>query len=82
LAINRIRTISAVLFFVFLSLVTGPDLAVLDLVDADGKPKPAAIARFLLTRPHHIPQLVRLARGTNEATRRAAQAALEAIRAL
>ena len=58
------------------------DSAVLELVDSDGKPRRFAAMRFLLTRPRRIPKLVRLARGTHEATRCAARAAVDAIRAL
>lgn len=58
------------------------DPAILGLVDAEGRPRPAAVARFLLTRPHRIPQLVRLARGTHEAVRCAARAAVDAMRTL
>lgn len=58
------------------------DPAVLGLVDAEGRPLPGAVVRFVLTRPHRIPQLVRLARGTSQATHAAADAALAAARSL
>lgn len=57
----------------------GSDDAVFGLIDAEGRPRPAAVARFLLTRPHRIPQLVRLARGSHAATRAAAAAVVAAI---
>lgn len=57
------------------------DTAILGLVDSDGTPNLAAVARFVLTRPHRIPQLVRLARGSNAATGTAADAAIAALRA-
>jgi len=55
------------------------DAAVLGLIDAEGRPIPAAVARFLVRRPQRIPQLVRLARGSRAATRAAAGAAIAAI---
>jgi adenosylhomocysteine nucleosidase len=55
------------------------DAAVLGLVGSDGTPNLAAVARFVLTRPHRIPQLLRLARGANVATRAAAGAAFAAL---
>ena len=54
----------------------------LGLADSDGNPKLAAVAHFLLTRPHRIPQLVRLARGAKVATRAAAGAAFAALASL
>lgn len=58
------------------------DTAVLGLIQPDGSPDPAAVARFLLRRPHRIPQLLRLARGASVATRRAAGAAAAALASL
>lgn len=58
------------------------DAAVLGLVDAEGRPDPAALARFVLTRPHRIAQLVRLARGAHLATRKAADALATALTSL
>lgn len=55
------------------------DAAVLGLADSEGNPNLAAVARFVLTRPQRIPQLVRLARGANAATRTAALAAFDAL---
>jgi adenosylhomocysteine nucleosidase len=55
------------------------DAAVLDLVDAEGNPKLAVAARFVLTHPGRIPHLVRLARGARLATRAAAGAARAAL---
>jgi adenosylhomocysteine nucleosidase len=56
------------------------DAAIAALLGSDGRPDLAAVARFLLTRPHRIPQLVRLARGTNRAAATAAAALLAALR--
>ena len=56
--------------------------AVLALADSDGNPNLAAVARFVLKRPHRIPQLVRLGRGARAATRAAARAAIAAIESL
>jgi adenosylhomocysteine nucleosidase len=58
------------------------DAAVLGLAEPDGSPNLAALARFVLTRPHRIPQLVRLGRGARAATRVAASAALAALRSV
>jgi nucleoside phosphorylase len=59
----------------------GPvDAEILRLAGADGRPAPLALARFLLTRPWRVPQLVRLGRDTRRATRAAADAALAALR--
>jgi hypothetical protein len=55
------------------------DAALLDLVDPDGTPNLAAVARFILFRPHRIPQLVRLGRGARAAARAAANAAATAL---
>jgi adenosylhomocysteine nucleosidase len=55
------------------------DVAVLDLVDAEGNPKLAAAVRFVLMHPRRIPHLVRLARGARLATRAAACAARDAL---
>ena len=57
----------------------GADAAVLALAGPDGSGDPVAVARFLLTRPWRIPQLVRLGRGMQRATRCAAAAALRAL---
>lgn len=58
------------------------DAAILALTDRDGDPKLAAVARFILTRPQRIPQLVRLARGAKAATRTAAGHAVAAVASL
>jgi len=58
------------------------DAAVFGLVGPGGEPKPAAIARFVLTRPWRVPHLVRLGRGLRLATRAAASAAVSALAAL
>ncbi len=57
------------------------DVAILGLADSNGNPNLAAVARFVLTRPRRIPQLVRLARGASVATRAAANAAFTALKA-
>jgi adenosylhomocysteine nucleosidase len=61
---------------------TGTDADVLALVDSEGRPNPAAVARFVLTRPHRIPQLVRLGRGAKAATGAAARAVVAALASL
>ena len=58
------------------------DAAVFALAGPDGSGDLPAVARFLLTRPWRIPQLVRLARGTRIATERAASAAARALSSL
>jgi adenosylhomocysteine nucleosidase len=58
------------------------DAAILALAGPDGHPRPAAVARFLLTRPGRIPQLLRLARGLRRSTNAAAAAAVRALEAL
>jgi adenosylhomocysteine nucleosidase len=58
------------------------DPAILALAGPDGRPKPGAVARFLLTRPGRIPQLLRLARGLRRSTNAAAAAAVRALEAL
>lgn len=57
----------------------GADAAVLALAGPDGSGDPAAVLRFLLTRPWRIPQLVGLARGMRRATLCASAAALRAL---
>jgi adenosylhomocysteine nucleosidase len=56
------------------------DEAIFGLLGADGRPNLPAVARFLVTRPHRIPQLVRLGIGTQRAARAAAEALLQALR--
>jgi nucleoside phosphorylase len=58
------------------------DPALLGLAGPDGRGDLAAVARFVLSRPWRIPQLVRLGRGMQRATRAAASAALDALAAL
>jgi nucleoside phosphorylase len=58
------------------------DAAVLALTHSDGSPNLVAVARFVLTQPHRIPQLVRLGRGVKAATRAAASAAFAALDSL
>lgn len=55
------------------------DDAIFGMAGPDGSGDPAAVARFLLTQPWRVPQLVRLARGMRVAARRAARAAAGAI---
>ena len=58
------------------------DTALLALAVLDGSPKLAGLARFVLTRPHRIPHLVRLGRGAAAAARAAAGAVLTALEPL
>jgi nucleoside phosphorylase len=58
------------------------DEAVFGLAGPDGSGDFAAVARFLLTRPWRIPQLVRLARGMDRAANAAAAAAVRALGSL
>jgi adenosylhomocysteine nucleosidase len=55
------------------------DEGVMAMIDVDGSARPAAVARYLLTRPHRIPHLVRLGRGSQAAARSAAAAAARAL---
>ena len=55
------------------------DAAIFGLAAPDGAPDVRAVARFLVTRPWRIPQLVRLGRGLARATQTAANAALRAL---
>ena len=58
----------------------GPlDPEILRLGGAEGRPDPLAVVRFLATRPWRVPELVRLGRGTQRATRAAAAAAVAAL---
>lgn len=60
----------------------GPlDAEILRLAGPEGRPAPLALARFLLTRPWRVPQLVRLGRDSRRATRVAADAVLAALAA-
>jgi nucleoside phosphorylase len=58
------------------------DTAVFAMTGPDGEAKPAAVARFLITQPWRIPQLVRLARGLGLATSAAASACARALATL
>jgi adenosylhomocysteine nucleosidase len=51
---------------------------IMQMVKPDGSPNPAGVAKVLLTRPHHIPHLARLARGSRKAADTAARAAAAA----
>jgi adenosylhomocysteine nucleosidase len=55
------------------------DAAVFALAGPDGAPDLPALARFLITRPWRVPQLVRLARSLRHAARAASDAALRGI---
>ena len=58
----------------------GPlDAEILRLAGPEGRPAALALARFLLSRPWRVPQLVRLGRDTRRATQAAANAALAAL---
>jgi adenosylhomocysteine nucleosidase len=58
------------------------DAAIFGLLGADGRPDLAAVARFLVTKPHRVPQLVRLGRGTARAAGAAAAALTRALGAV
>lgn len=58
----------------------GPE--VMGLVDEEGRPRVGAALRFLVTRPHRIPRMVRLGRDASAAAATAADAAATAVRAL
>ena len=47
----------------------------------DGTPDPKAVARYLVRHPHKLPGLLKMGRGAQLATRRAADAALAALAA-
>jgi adenosylhomocysteine nucleosidase len=51
---------------------------IMNLVQADGRANVMAVAKFLMTRPHRIPHLVRIGRGSQVAAETAARAAREA----
>lgn len=55
------------------------DAEVVGLAKADGSANPAAIARFLITRPHRVPKLATLGQGLNRAVAASTRAALAAI---
>jgi nucleoside phosphorylase len=55
-----------------------PDAAVLGLTKPDGSPDAKAAAKFLLTNPGRIPQLMKLAKGAKLAATNAANAAAKA----
>lgn len=58
------------------------DAAVLSLTHPDGRARPFLAARYAITRPHRIPHLARLARGSGRAARAAAGAAAQLIESL
>ena len=58
------------------------DAAILGLAGSNGNPNLAAVARFVLTKPHRIPQLVRLGRGAKAAIRIAAGHVVAAVESL
>jgi adenosylhomocysteine nucleosidase len=55
------------------------DEAVVGLAKADGSADPAAIARFVITRPTSLPTLARLGRGLNRAVTVSTNAVLDAL---
>jgi adenosylhomocysteine nucleosidase len=57
--------------------VVGADI--LRLVNPDGSARPGAAVRFLVTKPHRLPHMMRLARGSRAAADNAARAAASAI---
>lgn len=58
------------------------DEEVFAMSNQDGTPNPRAIARYVLTHPHRLPSLARLARGSRLATERAADTAVRAVSAI
>jgi nucleoside phosphorylase len=56
------------------------DPAVFDLAGPDGGPNWPALARFVLSKPWSVPELVRLARGIKHATNIAASGAVSALK--
>ena len=52
------------------------------LSEQDGTPNPKRVLRYLLRHPNRIPQLARMGKSASLATRRAAEAAIAAVRAL
>ncbi len=57
------------------------DDEVFHLSHQDGTPDPRAVLRYVVRHPGRVPGLVRMGRGANLATRRAADAAVAAVRA-
>jgi adenosylhomocysteine nucleosidase len=55
------------------------DAEIFGLTRPNGRPNLPAVARYLLTHPGALPRLVRLAKGANVATERAAEAAIKAV---
>jgi adenosylhomocysteine nucleosidase len=55
------------------------DEDVFHLARADGRPDPAAVARYFARHPGRIPGLLRMGRDASLAARRAAQAAIQAV---
>jgi len=51
------------------------------LSDQDGTPNPRAVARYVLRHPGRLPGMVRMGKGAELATERAAEAAIAAVRA-
>ncbi|MBV8952370.1 MAG: hypothetical protein JOZ99_15965, partial [Actinobacteria bacterium] len=56
------------------------DEEVFHMSNQDGSPNPRAVARYFLTHPGRIPQMMRLARGAKLATEHAADVAIDACR--
>lgn len=56
------------------------DEEVFGMSDQDGRPNPRAIARYVLRHPGRLPGMVRMGRDAREATERAAEAAIAALR--
>jgi adenosylhomocysteine nucleosidase len=55
------------------------DPAVLELTDPEGRAKPAAVARFVATRPWKVPHLARLAKGASAAIAASTAALVETL---
>jgi nucleoside phosphorylase len=58
------------------------DAEIVGLSHPDGRPNFSAVARYLVRHPGALPRLVRLAKGANLATERAAEAAIKAVNQL
>jgi adenosylhomocysteine nucleosidase len=58
------------------------DEEVFKMSNQDGSPNPAAVAKYFLRHPNHVGRMAKLAKGAKLATEAAADAAIEAARAL
>jgi nucleoside phosphorylase len=58
------------------------DEEVFKMSNQDGSPNPAAVAKYFLRHPNHVPRMAKLAKGAKLATEAAADAAITAARAV